>query len=332
MVTGVAGFIGFHVGQRLLERGDEVIGIDNLSDYYEVSLKQARLDRLLAHPGFTFQHLDIVERSDMDKVCHRCRPQRVVHLAAQVGVRHSQVNPHAYMHSNLIGFLNVLEACRQLQVEHFVYASSSSVYGARAVAPFSVQDPVDHPLNLYAATKRANELIAHSYSWLYGLPTTGLRLFSVYGPWGRPDMAIFRFTKAILEGSSIDLFDHGTSQRDYTYIDDVADWICHTLGHIPTRNSGWLNERPNPATSAAPFRLVNIGNGTPQQLTKVIRLLEESLGTSAITRLAFKQEGEMPVTHAEVDKPPGSVSLWGPTPLEEGIPRFTAWYRDYYQC
>jgi UDP-glucuronate 4-epimerase len=334
LVTGAAGFIGFHVAQALLRRGNEVIGLDNLNDYYDVSLKQARLELLLPQPGFEFQRLDLASRSEMDQLFRSTRPARVVHLAAQAGVRYSLTNPHAYVQSNLTGFVNVLEGCRHTQVEHLVYASSSSVYGGNTQLPFSVHHNVDHPLSLYAATKKANELMAHTYSSLFGLPTTGLRFFTVYGPWGRPDMAMFLFTKAILADRPIDVFNHGQMQRDFTYIDDVVEGVLRTLDKTPTPRAPQpvrSADAPDPATSSAPYRIYNIGNNQPIELLRVIEIIEECLGKKAVKRMLPMQLGDVPATYADVDDLMRDVGFRPATPIEEGIARFVAWYREFYK-
>jgi UDP-glucuronate 4-epimerase len=331
LVTGAAGFIGFHVAARLLDRGDEVIGLDNLNDYYEVSLKQARLERLLAHPAFSFHQLDVAARDDLDRLFRTARPPRVVHLAAQAGVRYSLQNPHVYADSNLVGFLNILEGCRHTAVEHLVYASSSSVYGGNTRMPFSEHDNVDHPLSLYAATKKANELMAHSYSWLYRLPTTGLRFFTVYGPWGRPDMAMFLFTKAILEDRPIELFNQGKMQRDFTYIDDVAEGVVRTLDQTPEPNPLWSGDAPDPSTSPAPYRLYNIGNHQPVELLQVIEALERCLGKRAIRVMRPMQPGDVPATYADVDRLSEAVGFCPRTSIEEGVSRFVSWYRSHFR-
>ena len=331
LVTGAAGFIGFHVAARLLDKGVKVIGLDNLNDYYDVGLKQGRLQELLKHRDFVFRQLDLIDRPGMEELFRRERPERVVHLAAQAGVRYSLTNPHAYAESNLLGFLNVLEGCRGGQVQHLVYASSSSVYGGNTHMPFSVHHNVDHPLSLYAATKKANELMAHTYSWLYGLPTTGLRFFTVYGPWGRPDMALFRFTKAILAGEPIQLFNQGQMQRDFTYIDDIVEGVVRTLDHTAQPDENWSSDRPDPASSPAPYRLYNIGNHQPVELFRVIEILEKCLGKPAIRELLPMQPGDVPATYADIDELASDVGFSPATPIEAGIERFVAWYRGYYQ-
>jgi UDP-glucuronate 4-epimerase len=330
LVTGAAGFIGSALSLRLLARGDDVLGVDNLNDYYDVTLKQARLDRLTPHPNFRFGKLSIEDRPALEKAFHDFRPQRVVNLAAQAGVRYSIENPYAYVESNLVGFINILEACRHGKVEHLVYASSSSVYGANRKLPFSVQDPVDHPVSLYAATKKANELMAHTYSHLYNLPTTGLRFFTVYGPWGRPDMALFLFTRKILAGEPIDVFNHGHHTRDFTYIDDIVEGVIRTLDHVPGPDPAYDPLHPNSATSSAPYRVYNIGNSHPVQLSHYIEVLEACLGRKAEKNLLPLQPGDVPDTSAEVTELMTDTGYRPDTPVEEGVRRFVEWYRRYY--
>jgi UDP-glucuronate 4-epimerase len=330
MVTGVAGFIGFHVAARLLADGHAVVGLDNLNEYYDPALKRARLDRLAPRPGFAFERIDVSDRASLAEAFRRHRPARVVHLAAQAGVRYSLVNPHAYADANLVGFLNVLEGCRHHGVEHLVFASSSSVYGANTRLPFSVHDNVDHPLNLYAATKKANELMAHSYAHLYGLPCTGLRFFTVYGPWGRPDMALFLFTRAILEGRPIDVFNHGRMQRDFTYVDDVVEGVVRVLARPPRPDPAWSGDRPDPGTGPAPYRIYNIGHGQPVELLHYIEVLEACLGRKAKRNLLPLQPGDVPVTRADVDDLVRDFGYRPRTPVEEGVARFVEWYRAYY--
>jgi len=330
LVTGTAGFIGYHLAERLLARGDSVVGVDNVNDYYDVGLKETRLARLARHPGHRFEKLDLADRAALTRVFDEARPQVVVNLAAQAGVRYSLTNPHAYVESNLVGFVNVLEACRHHDVEHLVYASSSSVYGANTKVPFSVHDNVDHPLSLYAASKKANELMAHTYSHLYRLPTTGLRFFTVYGPWGRPDMAMFLFTKAILEGRPIDVFNYGDMQRDFTYIDDIVEGVVHTADHVATANPQWSGADPDPGTSNAPYRLYNIGNNQPVQLMELIALIEEELGVEAEKNFLPMQPGDVPATYADVDDLVADVGFKPETPLDVGVKRFVAWYREFY--
>jgi UDP-glucuronate 4-epimerase len=332
LVTGAAGFIGYHLSERLLDRGDEVVGLDNLNDYYDVRLKEARLDRLRTRREgrFRFVRMDLSDREGLAKLFASERFDRVVNLAAQAGVRYSLTHPHAYVESNLAGFVNVLEGCRHSEVEHLVYASSSSVYGANTTMPFSVHDNVDHPLSLYAATKKANELMAHTYSHLYGLPTTGLRFFTVYGPWGRPDMALFLFTKAILEGRPIDVFNEGRMRRDFTYVDDIVEGVVRTLDRVATRNDAWSGAEPDPGTSAAPYRLYNIGNHSPVDLLDMIETLEACLGRRAERRLLPMQPGDVPATCADVDDLTRDVGFAPSTPLSMGIARFVEWYRGFY--
>jgi UDP-glucuronate 4-epimerase len=329
LVTGAAGFIGFHVSGALLDRGDEVVGLDNLNPYYDPTLKEARLALLTARPGFHIVRGDLIDRSAVDAAFDSA-PDRVVHLAAQAGVRYSLINPHAYVDSNVTGTLNILEACRHRGTEHLVYASSSSVYGANTAMPFSVHHNVDHPLSLYAATKKANELMAHTYSHLFSIPTTGLRFFTVYGPWGRPDMALFLFTRAILEGRPIDVFNHGQMCRDFTYIDDIVSGVVRVIDTVATPNPVWSSDEPDPATSAAPYRLYNIGNNNPVQLTEFIRVIEQALGLKAEVNLLPMQPGDVPATYADVDDLVRDVGFSPATPIEVGVRRFLDWYRDYY--
>lgn len=331
MVTGTAGFIGNHLALRLLERGDEVIGIDNLNDYYDVNLKLSRLARIKDHPGFTDVRLDIADRAGMETVFKKHQPQKVVNLAAQAGVRYSIQNPHAYIDSNIVGFINILEGCRHNNVEHLVYASSSSVYGANESMPFSVHDNVDHPLSLYAASKKANELMAHTYSNLYQLPTTGLRFFTVYGPWGRPDMALFLFTKAIMAGEKIDVFNYGKHRRDFTYIDDIVEGVIRTLDHNAEPNPNWSGETPDPGTSKSPWRVYNIGNQSPVELLSYIDTLERFLGKTVEKNLLPLQPGDVPDTYADVEALVTDVGYKPNTTIEQGIERFVAWYKEYYQ-
>jgi UDP-glucuronate 4-epimerase len=331
LVTGVAGFIGFHLSKQLLSLGEDVIGLDNLNDYYDVNLKKDRLAQLDGQNNFEFYKLDLSDATGMAEVFARYQPERVVHLAAQAGVRYSLHNPYAYVDSNLVGFINILEGCRHWQVKHLVFASSSSVYGANKKTPFSVHDNVDHPLSLYAATKKANELMAHSYSHLYGLPTTGLRFFSVYGPWGRPDMALFMFTKAILEGRPIDVFNNGQMRRDFTYIDDIIEGIVRVLDKIPQPNPEWSGYNPDPGTSSAPYKLYNIGNNRPVELMHFIEVLEESLGKKATKNFLPLQPGDVPENFADVEDLENDVGFKPSTPVEVGIARFVAWYRSYFQ-
>ena len=332
LVTGAAGFIGFHVATRLLARGDAVIGLDNLNAYYDVGLKHARLARLSREAGFSFHKLDLADRAGMADLFRRHRPERVIHLAAQAGVRHSLTDPHAYVESNLVGFLNVVEGCRATRTAHLVYASSSSVYGANTTLPFSVHHNVDHPVSLYAASKKANELMAHTYSHLYGLPTTGLRFFTVYGPWGRPDMAPFVFTRAILAGEPIAVFNNGRMRRDFTYIDDIVEGVVRVLDSVARPNPDWSGQTPDPGSSAAPYRLYNIGNNQPVELLDFIAVLEECLGRPAQKDFQPLQAGDVPETCADVDDLVQAVGFRPSTPLREGLARFVEWYRAYYRC
>lgn len=330
LVTGAAGFIGYHLSERLLARGDEVVGIDNLNDYYEVSLKEARIERLQRHPGFRLVRGDIADRALMARLFADERFPRVAHLAAQAGVRYSLANPAAYVDSNLVGFGNVLEGCRHNGVEHLVYASSSSVYGANTAMPFSVEQVVDHPISLYAATKKANELMAHTYSHLYRLPTTGLRFFTVYGPWGRPDMAYFSFTKSILAGRPIDLYNHGRMRRDFTYVDDVVEGVVRVLDRVAAPNPAWNGDEPDPATSRAPYRVYNIGNSQPEELLTFVTLLEKHLGRPAVRNLRELQPGDVLATFADVSALEQDVGFRPSTSLDEGLRRFVEWYLPYY--
>jgi len=331
LLTGAAGFIGSHVAITLLERGDEVVGIDNLNDYYDPTLKDARLARLTGRTGFTFQQLDVADRAGMAALFAGGRFDKVIHLAAQAGVRYSLENPHAYIDSNIVGFTNILEGCRHNGVQHLTYASSSSVYGANTAMPFSVHQNVDHPLSLYAATKKANELMAHTYSHLYKLPTTGLRFFTVYGPWGRPDMAMFLFTKAILEGRAIDVFNNGQMRRDFTFVDDIAEGVVRTSDRTATVNAAWDGARPDPGTSAAPYRLYNIGNHNPVELMYLIETLEKALGQSAQKNMMPMQMGDVPATYADVEDLTRDTGFTPATPIEVGVERFVKWYREYYR-
>ncbi len=331
MVTGTAGFIGAAVALRLLARGDEVIGIDNVNDYYDVNLKLARLARLEDHPAYTDIRADLEDRETILESFARHKPERVINLAAQAGVRYSLENPFAYVDANIVGFMNILEGCRRYDVEHLVYASSSSVYGANTAMPFSVHQNVDHPLSLYAASKKANELMAHTYSHLYGLPTTGLRFFTVYGPWGRPDMALFMFTRAIFAGEPIEVFNHGKHQRDFTYIDDVVEGVVRTLDKVAEPNPEWDGKAPDPATSSAPWRIYNIGNSQPVELMRYIEVLEECIGRKVEKKLLPMQPGDVPATWADVQALTDDVGYHPSTPVEEGVARFVEWYRDYYK-
>lgn len=331
LVTGAAGFIGFHVAQRLLERGDDVVGLDNLNDYYEVGLKQARLAQLTAHPKFRFHKLDLADREGMSRLFAQEQPETVVHLAAQAGVRYSLKNPHAYVDSNLVGFVNILEGCRHEKVGHLVYASSSSVYGANTTMPFSVHHNVDHPLSLYAATKKANELMAHTYAHLYQLPCTGLRFFTVYGPWGRPDMALFLFTRAILNDEPISIFNQGQMRRDFTYIDDIVEGVIRTADRPASGNLDWSGSDPDPGTSRSPWRIYNIGNNQPVELLYLIEALERALGKKAIRKFEPMQPGDVPETYADVDDLTRDVGFRPATSIETGVARFVEWYREYYR-
>jgi len=330
MVTGAAGFIGYHLSERLLQRGDEVVGVDNLNDYYDVTLKHARLNRLRRHSGFTFHQVDIADRVAIPALFASERPQRVVNLAAQAGVRYSITNPHAYIDSNIQGFINILEGCRHHEVEHLVYASSSSVYGSNTNMPFSIHDNVDHPISLYAATKKANELMAHTYSHLYRLPTTGLRFFTVYGPWGRPDMALFLFTKAILSGQPIQVFNYGKMRRDFTYIDDIVEGIIRVLDRTASPNPAWTGAEPDPGTSSAPFRVYNIGNHTPVELLDMIGIVEKCLGREAVKEMLPMQPGDVPATCADIEDLEADTGFTPATPIAVGIERFITWYREYF--
>jgi len=332
LVTGAAGFIGFHLAKVLLDRGDEVVGLDNLNDYYDVSLKQARLAQLEGRPGFRFVKLDLADREGMAALFREEKFDRVVNLGAQAGVRYSLKNPHAYVDSNLVGFVNILEGCRHNGVQHLVYASSSSVYGANTTMPFSIHHNVDHPVSLYAASKKANELMAHTYAHLYRLPVTGLRFFTVYGPWGRPDMALFLFTKAILEGRPIDVFNYGKMRRDFTYIDDIVEGVVRTLDNTAQPDPDWSGDHPDPGTGAAPYRLYNIGNNSPVELMHLIETLENALGKKAEKNLLPIQPGDVPATYADVDDLTRDVGFRPSTSIEEGVAKFVAWYREYFKC
>lgn len=331
LVTGTAGFIGSTLALKLLERGDEVIGVDNLNDYYDVSLKEARLERVKAFDKFTEVRGDLEDRDLIAKTFEMHKPQRVVNLAAQAGVRYSLENPYAYLESNVFGFMNILESCRYNDVEHLVYASSSSVYGSHTDMPFSVHKHVDHPVSLYAATKKSNELMAHTYSHLFNIPTTGLRFFTVYGPWGRPDMALFLFTKNILAGKPIDLFNYGKHKRDFTFIEDIVEGVTRTLDNVAIPNPNWASDNPDPATSSAPFRLYNIGNNSPVDLEHYIAVLEDCLGKKAKKNLMPLQAGDVPDTYADVSDLINDVNYKPETSVEDGIARFVDWYREYYK-
>ncbi|WP_454260567.1 NAD-dependent epimerase [Pseudoxanthomonas mexicana] len=330
LVTGAAGFIGSHLSERLLARGDEVLGYDNLNAYYDPALKEARLARLMPQDGFSFVRASLEDRAALEAAFDDFRPQRVVNLAAQAGVRYSLENPHAYIESNIVGFLNILEACRHRGIEHLVYASSSSVYGANRKLPFAVEDSVDHPVSLYAASKKANELMAHTYSHLFGLPTTGLRFFTVYGPWGRPDMALFLFTKKILAGEPIDVFNHGHHTRDFTYVDDIVEGVIRTLDRVPGPDPAYDPLAPTPASSLAPYRVYNIGNHQPVQLLRYIEVLEDCLGRKAEKRLLPMQPGDVPDTEADVEALRRDTGYSPATPIETGVRRFVEWYRAFY--
>ena len=331
LVTGAAGFIGFHVCKQLLERGDTVTGLDNMNDYYDVSLKEARLAMLLPYEGFTYIKADIADREAIEELFRKGCFERVVNLAAQAGVRYSLINPHAYINSNILGFLNILEGCRHHGVKHLVYASSSSVYGANETMPFSVHDNVDHPLSLYAASKKANELMAHTYSHLYNLPTTGLRFFTVYGPWGRPDMALFLFTDAIVNNKPIQVFNYGNHRRDFTFVDDITEGVIRTLDHVAEPNLEWSGLTPDPGSSRAPWRVYNIGNSSPVNLMDYIGALEHELGRTAEKEFLPMQPGDVPDTYADVDQLIQDVNYKPETTVQEGIKRFITWYRNYYK-
>ncbi len=330
LVTGAAGFIGFHLSRRLLAAGHSVVGLDNMNDYYDVRLKEARLARLTPHPNFRFVRQGLEEREKLHALFAAESFATVVNLAAQAGVRYSLTNPYAYIDSNIVGFVNLLEGCRHYGVRHLVYASSSSVYGANTAMPFSVHDNVDHPVSLYAATKKANELMAHTYSSLYGIPATGLRFFTVYGPWGRPDMALFLFTRAILEGRPIDVFNYGKMRRDFTYVDDIVEGVVRVMDRIPEGNPAWSGDHPDPGTSYAPYKIYNIGNNNPVELLSFIEVLEDCLGKKAEKNILPLQAGDVPATYADVDDLMRDVGFQPSTPIEEGIRRFVAWYREYY--
>jgi len=331
LVTGTAGFIGSHVALRLLERGDEVIGIDNLSDYYDVNLKKARLARFVDHPGYTHVAADLADRAAIEATFATHKPQRVVNLAAQAGVRYAAQNPHIYVSTNITGFLHIIEGCRHHDVEHLVFASTSSVYGANTRMPFSEHQPTEHPLTLYAASKKANEMMAHSYAHLYGLPCTGLRFFTVYGPWGRPDMALFLFTRAILAGEPIKVFNHGHHKRSFTYIDDIVEGVLRTLDAVPAGNPEWNGMAPDPASSLAPYRLFNIGNERPVALLRYIEVLEQCLGRKAQMEMLPLQAGDVPDTEADMSALAAAVDYCPSVSVEEGVSRFVQWYREYYR-
>jgi UDP-glucuronate 4-epimerase len=330
LVTGAAGFIGSQLSKRLLDNGINVVGLDNLNPYYSVKLKEDRLAQLEGHPRFTFARLDLADRAGMERLFAANRFDVVVNLAAQAGVRYSLKNPQAYIEANIVGFTNILEGCRHHGVKHLVFASSSSVYGANTKMPFSVHDNVDHPVSLYAASKKANELMAHTYSHLYGLPCTGLRFFTVYGPWGRPDMALFLFTDAILKGRPIQVFNHGRMQRDFTYIDDIVEGVVRVMGRLPAPNPAWSGERPDPGTSYAPYKIYNIGNNQPVALNTFIATIESVLGRTAQKEFLDMQPGDVPATYADVDDLMADVGFKPATPIREGIEHFVAWYTSYY--
>ncbi|MEQ8409139.1 MAG: NAD-dependent epimerase [Gammaproteobacteria bacterium] len=331
LITGAAGFIGHSLSKKLLARGDRVIGVDNLNDYYDVNLKKARLAQLQTHESFSFYQYNLEDAEKLNAVFKSEQPQRVVNLAAQAGVRYSLENPQAYVSANLVGFVNILEACRHHGVEHLVYASSSSVYGANTNMPFSVHNNVDHPISLYAASKKSNELLAHTYSHLFNLPCTGLRFFTVYGPWGRPDMALFKFTRAILNDEPIDVFNHGKHIRDFTYIDDIVEGVTCTLDRIAPGNAEWDSDQPDPASSKAPYRLYNIGSNNPVELMHYIAVLEQALGKQAEKNFLPMQAGDVPVTFADVDALMNDLGYKPTTSVETGVARFVEWYRDFYQ-
>jgi UDP-glucuronate 4-epimerase len=331
LVTGAAGFVGFHTARALLDRGNEVIGFDNLSPYYDVTLKEARLAQLAPRNQFSFVKGDVADKTTIDNLFSEHRPERVIHLAAQAGVRYSLTHPEDYAQSNLVGFLNILEACRHNGAEHLVFASSSSVYGANTHTPFSTHDNVDHPVSLYAASKKSNELMAHSYAHLYRLPTTGLRFFTVYGPWGRPDMALFKFVEKILANEAIDVFNNGRHARDFTYIDDIVEAVVRVADHLPVPNPDWSSDSPDPATSSAPYRLYNIGNHSPVKLMDFIAIIEKALGLKAKKNFLPLQPGDVPTTYADVADLSANIGFEPNTSIETGIEKFVAWYRDYYK-
>jgi UDP-glucuronate 4-epimerase len=330
LVTGAAGFIGFHVAQRLLQAGRKVVGLDIVNNYYDIALKEARLDILKVNSNFSFLKLDLVDRAAIKSVFAQYQFPAVIHLAAQAGVRYSLENPHAYIDANLEGFINVLEGCRHNGCQHLLFASSSSVYGANTRLPFSVQDNVDHPISLYAASKKANELMAHAYSHLYRFPTTGLRFFTVYGPWGRPDMAMFIFAKAIIEGRPIKLFNNGAMRRDFTYIDDVSEAIVRLMDRPSSGNASWSGDSPDPASSAAPWKVYNIGNNNPEDLMHVVTLLEKEFGRIAHKQMLPMQPGDVPATYADIEELARDIGFRPSTAIEDGIARFAKWYRDYH--
>ncbi len=331
LLTGAAGFIGFHYAHRLSQAGHEVLGIDSITDYYDTNLKYDRLKILESLPGFAFQKADLAGRDAIEGIFKNFKPQVVVNLAAQAGVRYSLENPRAYIDSNLVGFLNVLEGCRHHNVEHLIFASSSSVYGANTKIPFAVTDNVDHPVSLYAATKKANELMAHSYAHLYKLPVTGLRFFTVYGPWGRPDMAYFKFTQSILKGQKIDIYNHGDMKRDFTYIDDITEAMLRLIDKVPAGDPAWSGEKPDPSKSYAPYRIYNIGNNNPENLMDMIKMLESALGVEAIKNLLPMQAGDVYATFADCDDLMADIGFKPNTNLEDGLKKFVTWYRGYYK-
>jgi len=330
LVTGAAGFIGFHTSKYLLDRGDSVIGIDNINDYYDPSLKEARLSQLIDNERFTFHKIDIIDKVAVDTIFEAESPEYIIHLAAQAGVRYSLENPYAYIDSNITGFMNILEACRHFSVKHLTFASSSSVYGANTLMPFSVNHNVDHPLSIYAATKKSNELMAHTYSHLYGIPVSGLRFFTVYGPWGRPDMALFMFTKKILDGEKIDVFNEGKHKRDFTYIDDIVEGVVRVADNIATADDNWDSDKPDPATSKAPYRLYNIGSNSPVELMHFIELIEKNLNKKADINYLPLQAGDVPATYANIDALKNYVGFKPSTLIETGIENFVKWYKEYY--
>jgi len=332
LVTGSAGFIGFHTAQRLLARGETVIGLDNLNAYYDPALKQARLDRLLTQPGYVHHTLDLADRDAMAALFAQHRPRRIVHLGAQAGIRYSVENPETYVDSNVVGFLTVLEGARAVGAEHLVFASTSSVFGANTALPFSVQQGVAHPLNVYSATKLANEAMAHAYAYIFGIPCTGLRFFTVYGPWGRPDMALFKFTRAILEGQPIDVYGDGAMERDFTYVDDIVDGVIAALDDVPARDPDWRSDSPSPATSGvAPWRILNLGAGRRERLSRYIEVLEQALGRKAVLNILPTQDGEMTRTEADVSETRAVLGYEPRTPIDVGVKRFVDWYRDFYR-
>ncbi|MEM6808948.1 MAG: NAD-dependent epimerase [Pseudomonadota bacterium] len=331
LVTGAAGFIGFFTSKYLLDRGDTVVGLDVVNDYYDPSLKEARLELIASHPNFRFVRMALEDRAGVEKLFADEQFDRVVHLAAQAGVRYSIENPHAYIDSNIVGTMNILEGCRHHEVEHLVYASSSSVYGANTSMPFSIHDNVDHPLALYGATKKANELMAHTYSNLYGLPTTGLRFFTVYGPWGRPDMALFLFTRNIIEGKPIDVFNYGKHRRDFTYVEDIVEGVVRTMDNVAAPNPDWDPMNPDPGTSSAPYRIYNIGNNQPVELLRYISVIEDCVGKKAEMNLLPLQPGDVPDTYADVDDLVADVDYKPSTPIETGVARFVDWFQDFYE-